>query len=292
VCAHKGGTMALSDDLKDYIAKNSDTKTTIPDQHVVVIVGETHAPTEDTTGKSAVRTNSSTRLVQELLFDPKYRYYGSEYLDNAGPERRSVRQFLRDGIAPPRYDPSKDSGIGDVEKKRRIFLNRQAPILENLREHPRYVLPIATDATGSARDARMAMHFFEEIKDRKLNHTVPGILLVGAFHAAKTPYDSWQTMRMILEKHGYQCISIQIMTDYTASDGVEDDRVVSIDTKLDEIKPADVIRLTSLVSDTPVTIPTDNKWGMQPSPFRKVTHGYSKSSVAEQYDYIVLEKAS
>jgi hypothetical protein len=27
----KGGTMALSDDLKDYIAKNSDTKTAIPD---------------------------------------------------------------------------------------------------------------------------------------------------------------------------------------------------------------------------------------------------------------------
>ena len=63
--------MALSDDLKDYIAQNSDTKTAIPDQHVVVIVGETHAPTEDTTGKSAVRTNSSTRLVQEgHLFAP------------------------------------------------------------------------------------------------------------------------------------------------------------------------------------------------------------------------------
>jgi len=60
----------------------------------------------------------------------------------------------------------------------------------------------------------------------------------------------------------------------------------------DDIKPADVIRLTSLVSDTPVTIPTDNQWGTQLSPFRKVTHGYSKSSVAEQYDYIVLEKAS
>jgi hypothetical protein len=126
--------MALSDDLKDYIAKNSDTKTAIPDQHSVIIVGETHAPTEDTTGKSAVRTNSSTRLVQELLFDPKFRYYGSECLDNAGPERRSVRQFLRDGTLPPKYDPSKDAGIGDVEKKKRIFLNRQAPILENIRE--------------------------------------------------------------------------------------------------------------------------------------------------------------
>lgn len=76
--------MALSDDLKDYIAQNSDAKTAIPDQHSVFIVGETHAPTEDMTGKSAVRTNSSTRLVQELLFDPKFRYYGSEYLDNAG----------------------------------------------------------------------------------------------------------------------------------------------------------------------------------------------------------------
>ena len=210
--------MALSDDLKDYIAKNSDTKTAIPDQHSVIIVGETHAPTEDTTGKSAVRTNSSTRLVQELLFDPKFRYYGSEYLDNAGPERRSVRQFLRDGTLPPKYDPSKDAGIGAVERSRG-FLNRQAPILENIREHPRYVLNIATDATGSARDARMAMHFFEEVKDRKLNHTVPGILLVGSFHAARTPYETWPTMRMILEKHGSQCVSIQIMTDNTATMG-------------------------------------------------------------------------
>jgi hypothetical protein len=290
-CERKGGTMALSDDLKDYIAKNSDTKTAIPDQHSVIIVGETHAPTEDTTGKSAVRTNSSTRLVQELLFDPKFRYYGSEYLDNAGPERRSVRQFLRDGTLPPKYDPSKDADIGAVEKKQRIFLNRQAPILENIREHPRYVLNIATDATGSARDARMAMHFFEEVKDRKLNHTVPGILLVGSFHAARTPYKSWPTMRMILEKHGYQCVSIQIMTDYTATDGVQDDRVVSVDTKLDDIKPADVIRLTSLVSETPITFPTDRKWDGKQSPFRKVTHGYQKSSIAEQYDYIVLEKA-
>jgi len=44
---------------------------------------------------------------------------------------------------------------------------------------------------------------------------------------------------MILEKHGYQCISIQIMTDYIASDGIPDDRVVSIDTKLNDIKPAE-----------------------------------------------------
>ena len=283
--------MALSDDLKGYIAKNSDTKTVIPNKHSVIIVGETHAPTEDTTGKSEVRTNSSTRLVQELLFDPKFRYYGSEYLDNAGPERRSVRQFLRDGKLPPKYDPSKDAHIGDVEKKKRIFLNRQAPILENIRENPRYVLNIATDATGSARDARMAMHFFEEVKDRKLNHTVPGILLVGSHHAAKTPYDTWPTMRMILEKHGYQCVSIHIMTDFTASDGVQDDRVVSVDTKLDDIKPADVIRLTSLVSETPITFPTDRKWDGKQSPFRKVTHGYQKSSIAEQHDYIVLEKA-
>ena len=96
---------------------------------------------------------------------------------------------------------------------------------------------------------------------------------------------------MILEKHGYQCVSIQIMTDYIASDGVQDDCVVSVDTKLDDIKPADVIRLTSLVSKTPITFPTDHKWDGKQSPFSKVTSGHQKSSIAEQYDYIVLEKA-
>jgi len=49
--------------------------------------------------------------------------------------------------------------------------------------------------------------------------------------------------------------------------------------------------LTSLVSETPITFPTDKKWDGKPSPFRKVTHGYDKASIAEQYDYIVLEKA-
>jgi hypothetical protein len=50
-------------------------------------------------------------------------------LDNAGPERRSVRQYLRDRTLPSKYDPSKDADIGDVDKKRRIFLNRQSPWL-------------------------------------------------------------------------------------------------------------------------------------------------------------------
>ena len=173
-----------------------------------------------------------------------------------------------------------------------INVNRQSDILDKVRKDPRYVLSIGTDAKGSARDARMALHFFEEIKDRKLTHIIPGVLLVGRAHAGKTPYDTWPTLRMILEKHGFQCVSICKMTDYAGSGTLPEDGVVSTDTSLDEIKPADIIRLTSLVSNTPVTIPTDEKWGAEDSPFRKVTLGRTKSSVAEQFEFIVIEKAA
>src|SRR5215467_1840793 len=47
--------------------------------------------------------------------------------------------------------------------------------------------------------------------------------------------------------------------------------VVSVDTDLHDIKPKDIIRLTSLVSKSPIPVPTDKKWGTEPSPFRMVT---------------------
>jgi len=191
--------MSLSDDLKDYIEKNSDAKTSISEKHSVVIVGETHAPIGPP-DNAAIRTNSSVRLVQELLVDAKYRYCGSEYLYNAGPARLGVRRFLRENTLPPQYDPAKDAGLPEIEIGKRLFLNRYVGILNNLRTQPRYVLNIGSSVgRSSARDMRMAQHFFDEVQDRKMNQSVPGILLAGIFHASRTPIDSWPTMRMILE---------------------------------------------------------------------------------------------
>ncbi|HXJ87857.1 MAG TPA: hypothetical protein VMS18_13630 [Candidatus Binatia bacterium] len=284
--------MALSDDLKDYIEKNSDTKTSISEKHGVVVIGETHAPMGPP-DKAAIRTNSSVRLVQELLSDPKYRYFGSEYFYNAGPVRYAVRRFLRDNTLPPQYDPATDAGLADMEKAKRLFVNRYVGILDHIRRQPVYVLSIGSSVGDSpARDVRLAQHFFEEARDRKLNQSVPGILLVGLFHAAKTPMEDWSTTRMILDKHSYQCVSVCKLTDYVPDSGTADDVVVSVDTPLDDIKPKDMIRLTSLVSKSPITFPTDRKWGTEPSPFRKVTLGHAKSSVAEQFEYVVLEKAA
>ena len=99
-------------------------------------------------------------------------------------------------------------------------------------------------------------------------------------------------MRMILEKHAYPYVSICKVTDYVRGRGLPDDVVVSVDTDLHDIKPKDVIRLTTLVPKSPVTVPTDRKWGAEPSPFRKVTLGHTKSSVADQFEYMVLQRAA
>ncbi|HLV88149.1 MAG TPA: hypothetical protein VKV39_14280 [Candidatus Sulfotelmatobacter sp.] len=283
--------MTLSDDLKDYIAKNSKTSTDIAEKHSVAIVGETHAPV-GAPDKAAARTKTSIRLVLELLLDPKYRYYGSEHFLNGAVARKGVRNALRDGTMPPQFDPDKDGDLPPMEVSKRLLLNRHAPILDNLRKHPLYVLPIGSTVNGSARDARIAQHFLEEMKDRKLTPGIPGVILVGLNHASKTRVTDGQTTRMILEKHAFRCISICKMSDFVNDAGEPDDQVVSTDTALDNIQAADIIRLTTLVSRTPVTVPTDKKWGDKPSPFRSVTLGQTKTSVAEQYEYVVLDKAA
>ena len=47
--------MALTDDLKDYIARNGTTTTVIKEKHNVAIVGETHAFLKTTTRRYAPR---------------------------------------------------------------------------------------------------------------------------------------------------------------------------------------------------------------------------------------------
>ena len=61
---------------------------------------------------------------------------------------------------------------------------------------------------------------------------------------------------------------------------------------LTDLTVGDIIRLTSLVDKTPVTIPVDRNWtNSRASPFWRLTFGESKVPVAAQFDYIVLQKA-
>ncbi len=140
---------------------------------------------------------------------------------------------------------------------------------------------------GAARDARMAQHLFEEIADRHMTPVTPGVVLLGAEHASAASVHAWPTTRMLMEKHGYTCVSIRVLTDFE-SDGNVDDGVVPLGTDLTNIQSGDIIRLTSLVAKTPVTIPTAADG--QASPFRKVNFGTNNNPVADEFEYIVLQK--
>jgi hypothetical protein len=279
--------MSLTEDLKAYITKNAKPGTDITEKHDAVIVGEVHARLRSE--EPNIRTKAVVRLLLELLEDSRYRYFANESYLNAGAVRASVRSYLRDKSLPPAFD-SKDKSLDEAEIARRVLPRRYQPVLDFLRAHPRYVLPIGSPIEeGAARDARLAQHLFEEIADRKLTKSTPGIVLLGTLHAAAAPDNGWPTTRILMDRRGYSCVSIRVITDFEPPDVPADDVVVQLGADLDNLQPSDMIRLTSLVDKTPVTIPTAADG--QDSPLRKVTFGFSNHSVADQFQYLVLHKA-
>lgn len=290
--------MALIDDLRDYIAIYGQKEINIAEKHTVAIVGEIHEflLRRDV---AAIRTTASVRLLLELLHNPRYRYFANESFLNAGPVRLGVRDYWRSATLPPPADPNitnadnlNDREIEEIGK--RVLTRRFQSVLDFLRSHPRYILSIGSMiAHGPARDLRLAQHFFEEIEDRQLSPGIPGVLLLGADHASAAPGEDWATTRMHIEKRGYKCVSIRVLTDFETN-GQADDAVFPLNrnTPVTSIAQVTSIRMTSLVTLTPVTIPTDQRLGGQLSPFRSVTftEGGDKS-VAEQFEYIVLQKA-
>ncbi len=231
------------------------------------------------------------RLVRSMkqLID-----FASEHFFNSGPVRRGLQTFLREGTRPaPVIDPRRlsidDPDIENIAS--RVLINRWQLVLDFLRRNPRFVLCIGT-AIGRRRDQLLAQNFLEEITDRKLGPGIRGVLQLGANHAKAVSDTTEPTSRMILEKRGFKCVSIRTLSDFTPEgNNAPDDAVVSIDTPLDNITQGDLIRLTSLVDKTPVTIPTDTSLSGRPSPFRKVTFGLSTKSVAEQFEFILLQRS-
>jgi hypothetical protein len=281
--------MSMTDDLKDYIARNGTTKTNITERYSVAIVGETHAFLRRT--DSEIRTRATVRLLLELLSDSKHRYFGNESYLNKGLVRKGVREYVRGKILPPPFDP-KQAGLDLMTIGERVLVRRYQEVLDFIRANPRYILSIGTMLDGSAaRDARLAQHFFEEMADRKLRTEVPGVLLLGASHAAAVSDEAWATTRILIEQRGYACVSIRALTDFNDGSSSPDDLALPLGTPLDKVIPSDIIRLTSLVAKTPVTIPTDRPWtNNRPSPLRQLTFGASNTSIADQFEYLVLQK--
>jgi len=279
--------VTLRDELLNYMARNGRDAIAL-EKPEVVIVGEIHGYL--TSDEAAVRTAATMRLLRELLADPRFRYFACELFQNAGPVRHGVRDYWLHAALAPRFVDNTAPGAAPMDVQeigRRVTPRWFQPVLDDLRARPRPVLSIGSRMDGlDVRDRRIAQHFFEEVSDRGIARGTPGVVLVGAAHAAATPFLRVQpTTRMILERHGYRCTSIRVITDFVSPyGGGGDDIVVPLASgKLPEI------RLGSLTLPSRIYFSTR---ASRDSPFFRVRDKYclSGQSLAEQYEFMVLQR--
>ena len=283
--------MTLRDELLNYMARNGRDAIAL-EKPEVVIVGEIHGYL--TSDEAAVRTAATMRLLRELLADPRFRYFACELFQNAGPVRPAIRDYWVHAALAPRFVDNTAPGAAPMDVQeigRRVMPRRFQPVLDDLRARPRPVLSIGSRMDGlDVRDRRIAQHFFEEVSDRGIPRGTPGVVLVGDAHAAATPF-GWRpaslqpTTRMILERHGYRCTSIRVITDFVSPyGGGGDDIVVPLASgKLAKI------RLGSLTLPSRICFSTR---ASRDSPFFRVSDEFSFSgqSLAEQYEFMVLQR--
>ncbi len=127
--------MALVDDLKDYIARNSTPATVIKEKHNVAIIGETHAFLK--TADSEIRTKAAVRLLLELLGDVNYKYFANESYQSKGKIRSGVDEYMRTKTLPPVFNP-KQTNLDIEEIGKRVLVRRYQPVLDFIRAYPRY----------------------------------------------------------------------------------------------------------------------------------------------------------
>jgi len=194
--------MALEDDLRRYIAHEGFVG--LPSTHAALtILGERHG------------SPSSTPLCHEFLQDPSIRFFANESFLNSTVIRQGTRDYLYHHVLPPPFNPA-DSSVGRYEQGKRLLIPRFTTVLDDLRARPRYILNIGStlETRTRRRDARLAQHFFEEFHDRRLSRRDRGLVLLGANHAAAAAVvsEAHTTTRMILEKHGFKCVSVLLMS--------------------------------------------------------------------------------
>jgi hypothetical protein len=110
----------------------------------------------------------AVRLLRELLKNLRFRYFANESFLNAGSGRRALRDYWQSGTLPPAFDnsdPAQAALVGE-DLARRVLTRRFQAVLDDLKVHPRYILPIGSRSDGAGRDRRLAQHFLEEARDR------------------------------------------------------------------------------------------------------------------------------
>src|SRR5262249_24905159 len=133
--ARNEASMTLRDDLRDYMAANGQDTIALGTPEVVII-GEIHGFLAS--NAAAIRTTSMTRLRRELLADQRFRYFGNESFQNAGPVREAIRDYWLRAILPPEFDnaaPGADA-MDAQEIGRRVMPRRFQPVLNDLRARP------------------------------------------------------------------------------------------------------------------------------------------------------------
>jgi hypothetical protein len=217
-------------------------------------------------------------LALRLLENEVYRFIASESFLNAGPFRIELREFMR------RQRTSLGSLLCPYRK-----------LLEELKRKPRYILFAGSRATEN-RDARLAQHVVDEVKDRKLARTTPGILICGINHGSRVAERGQpKTLRRRLEDGGFSVLGLRLATDDfdRATCRAPYSRLHRTDTVWpvgEQPEEKNSIRLLDLVTTTAeyTVVPTRN------SPFERVTDNFSDTSsalsMAARYELVVLAK--
>lgn len=265
--------MSLADALKKHISDNGDSEVEVRVEKVrrdlgraLIIISENHSA--DT---------RSADLARRLMKTDEYRFIASEYFINAGAFRTEIRDFLR-GFR---------TSLGGL-------LCPYKNLLQDLKDKPRYILFVGSRASVD-RDRRIARHFIEELADRKLNRTTPGVLVCGKNHGARVPMEGTpKTMRLWLEEADFKTLGAMLATDDFDRGALRRGHQVRTDMvwPVGETRTAsNAIRLLDLVTKTSeyTVVPTKN------SPFERVTDesqaDSSSVSVADRYELVILAKS-
>src|SRR5262249_50825671 len=152
-----------------------------------------------------------------------------------------------DKTVPPAAAPG-ETNMEEIAKSVEVI--RFQPVLDFIKANGRGILSIGSIISkDDLRDMALVREFATEFKEHGFHGGDGGIVHVGANHSQGKSDHSWATVRQILEKWGFTCVSIRVVT--SASDlFVEQGRTVD----WDKLPTGDFIELKSLVAKTPVTI--------------------------------------
>ena len=264
----------LHDELKEHIKQKGSTeveKRIEEERHslsrTVVLIAENHSA-----------ETRSVDLVRRLMKNDVYRFIASEYFLNAGEFRIEIRNFLR-GLR---------RSLGGL-------LCPYITLLHDLKSKPRFILFMGSRANRrNDRDRRMALHFIEELADRKLHKATPGVLVCGITHGSRVAADGQErTMRVRLEDKGFKILGARLATDDIDRGSIR----IGRPKRTDKVWPAGETQTDSNAMHLVDLVPSTAEYTVvstKGSPFERVTDDESEApfslSMAQRYELVIIAK--